>query len=188
MKIFKSVLVAGLIALPMAVAANATDMAPTIPSEVTTTSGLYLRADGGISFLNWSGGSNDHSYVGDFGIGYDFGDGLRSDVTANWTGDYIVAPGATINSRMVLGNVYYDWKNESALTPYIGAGLGYGWSDASGPGYFNTSGIAVGLNAGVAYEMTNNLALDVGYRFHDILNGGATPAEHQVTAGLRIKF
>src|SRR5476649_1026441 len=29
--------------------------------------------------------------------------------------------------------------------------------------------LAVGFAAGVSYEMTHNLALDVGYRFHDIL-------------------
>jgi opacity protein-like surface antigen len=188
MKIFKSVLLACVVVLPMAVAANATDMSPDVPSDVATTSGFYLRADAGASFLNWSGGANDWNYVGDFGAGYDFGNGLRTDVTGNWTGAYKVAPGATIDTRMVLGNVYYDWKNDSALTPYIGAGLGYGWTDATGGGYVNTSGAAVGLTAGVSYEMTNNLALDMGYRFHDILTGGATPAEHQVTAGLRVKF
>ncbi len=188
MKVFKSVLLASVIALPMAVAAKATDMAPSIPSEVATNSGIYFRADVGPSFLNWSGGSNDWTYVGDFGIGYQFDDSYRADITGNWTGAYKVAPGATIDTRMVLGNMYYDWKNDSAVTPYIGAGIGYGWTDATGPGYSNASGVAVGLTAGASFAMTNNLALDVGYRFHDILTGGSTPAEHQVTAGLRVKF
>lgn len=84
----------------------------------------------------------------------------------------------TIKSRM----------REFFTDDYIGAGLGYGWTDATGVGYTNTSGAAVGLTAGVSYDITNNLALDVGYRFHDILTGGSTPAEYQVTAGLRVKF
>jgi opacity protein-like surface antigen len=188
MKVFKSVLLACVIALPMAVAAKATDMSPDIPSDVATTGGFYLRADAGASFLNWSGGANDWNYVGAFGAGYDFGDGIRADVTGNWTGPYTVAPGATLATRMVLGNVYYDWKNDSALTPYIGAGLGYGWTNTVGGGLVNTSGLAAGLAAGVSYDMTSNLALDVGYHFHDIFTGGSTPAEHQVTAGLRFKF
>jgi opacity protein-like surface antigen len=188
MKVFKSVLLAGVILVPMAVAAHATDMAPDVPSDVATTSGLYLRADVGASFLNWSGGANDRNYVGDLGIGYDFGDGFRTDLTGSWSGAYNIAPGATLDTRIILGNVYYDWKNDSGLTPYVGAGLGYGWTNAVGGGYTSTSGVAAGLALGVSYDMTNNLALDVGYRFHDIWTTGATPAEHQVTAGLRFKF
>ena len=49
-------------------------------------------------------------------------------------------------------------------------------------------GIAVGFAAGVSYEMTHNLALDVGYRFHDILGTNQSTPEHQVAVGLRVKF
>lgn len=187
MKNFLSILLASFALVPLATTAKATDMTPSVPSETATFSGIYLRGDAGASFLNWTGAPTNWNYVGDAGIGYQFDQNLRADLTYNWTGNYTVAPGATLNTSSVLGTVYYDWKNESSLTPYIGAGIGYGWQNAGGTAV-SDHGIAVGLNAGVAYDITNNLALDVGYRFHDIFTNTQSTGEHQVMAGLRVKF
>jgi opacity protein-like surface antigen len=185
MNILRTVLLAGLVSFPM-VAAQAADANPDVPSEVATTTGFYLRGDAGASFLNWSGGSNDTSWVAGAGVGYQFNDNFRADLTGDWSGDYSIAPGAKLNTQVVLGNVYFDWKNDSMFTPYVGGGLGYGW--ASGVGFNDDKGFAAGLAAGVSVDMTNNLALDVGYRFRDIMINGTDPKEHQVTAGIRFKF
>ncbi len=187
MKYFLSMLFASFALVPLVGSAKAADYQSAVPSETDTFSGIYLRGDAGASFLNWSSANDNSTFIGDAGIGYRFDQNLRADITYNWTGDYSIVPGATLRTSTVLGNIYYDWKNESAFVPYIGAGVGYGWQYGAG-GQPNGEGIAVGLNAGVAYEMTNNLAVDVGYRFHDILDGGQNTPEHQVAAGLRVQF
>ena len=186
MNIFKTILMAALVSVPMISAGHAADANVDVPSDVATTSGFYLRGDAGASFLNWSGGNDDTSFVAGGGFGYQFNDNFRADMTADFSGDYSIAPGAKLNTTVVLGNVYYDFKNSSMFTPYVGGGLGYGW--AKGTGYKDDSAFAAGLAAGVAVDMTSNLTLDVGYRFRDIMVKGSDPREHQVTAGIRFKF
>jgi len=188
MKVFKSVILASVLAIPMAVSAKASDMAPTIPQDSASTSGIYLRGDVGTSYLDWGTATSPWGFTGGAGIGYQFDQNLRTDLTWDRSGNFTVAPGASISTSTVLGNVYYDWKNESPITPYIGAGLGYGWEWDNNGTQASNQGLAVGLAAGVAYDMTNNLALDVGYHFHDILSSGTTVPEHQATVGLRFKF
>ncbi len=186
MNILKSILLAGVVALPLSVAARAADNIPVVPSEVSTMSGFYLRGDVGASFLNWSGGNDDKAWVAGGGVGYQYNDFLRMDMTVDRSGQYSIAPGAKIDTTALMGNVYFDWKNDSAFTPYVGAGVGYGW--VQGPGFKDDHGLALGLAAGVSVDVMSNLALDVGYKFRDIGISGPDTMEHQVTAGLRFKF
>jgi opacity protein-like surface antigen len=187
MKLFKTLLLAGVVALPLSVAARAADIAPDVPSEVETTQmGAYIRGDIGWSFLEWSGGADDNAFVAGGGVGYQFNDMFRADVTADFTGDYKIAPGAEISTTTVLGNAYLDFSNDTMFTPYVGAGVGYGW--VNGSGVSDKDGLAVGLATGVAVDLTNNLAVDVGYRFRDIMVKGSDTMEHQATVGLRFKF
>jgi opacity protein-like surface antigen len=192
MKTLKLLLLAGVVSLPLAVSAQAADIAPDIapdvPSDVETTqSGLYVRGDVGWSFLEWSGGDDDNAFVAGGGVGYQFNDAFRADVTADFTGDYEIAPGAEISTTTVMGNAYLDWANDSMFTPYVGAGVGYGWVNGKG-GADDKDGIALGLATGVAVDLTSNLAVDVGYRFRDIMVSGKDTIEHQATVGLRVKF
>lgn len=181
MRALKISLLAG--ALLMPVSAYAADIGPAPETEAM---GLYLRADAGVSFLQWSGGDDDTGAVFGGGIGYRYNDNMRADITVDWAGKYDVAPGAKMSTTTVLGNLYYDFANESAFTPYIGAGAGYGWVRNTPTG--NENGFALGLTAGVAVDLTQNIALDVGYRFRDTFISGPDSKEHQVTAGLRFSF
>jgi opacity protein-like surface antigen len=188
MTFLKTLLLAGAVAVPFSGSAQAADIAPDVPSEVeTSASGLYVRGDIGWSFLEWSGGSDDNAFVGGGGIGYQYNENFRMDVTADWAGEYEIAPGADISTTTLLGNAYYDFANDSMFTPYIGAGVGYGWVNGSG-GAADKDGLALGLTTGVAVDLTNNLAVDVGYRFRDIMTSGSDTMEHQATVGLRVKF
>jgi opacity protein-like surface antigen len=186
MKIFRFVILASFAVLPFATAAHAADVdpAPNVVEENDVTS-FYLRGDLGWSFLEWSGGDDDSAFSLGGGVGYQFNENMRADITADWAGDYDVAPGADMSTTTVLGNLYFDWANDSAFTPYVGAGLGYGWVDDSPD---NDSGIAYGLAAGVSMGLTDNIDLDVGYRFRDIMISGSDPQEHVVSAGVRFNF
>ena len=186
MKIFKLILLAGFAVLPFAAAANAADVEPPPVAEENDVTSFYLRGDLGWSFLEWSGGDDDSAFSLGGGVGYQFNENMRADVTADWSGEYNVAPGADMSTTTVLGNLYFDWANDSPFTPYVGAGIGYGWVDDTPSG--NDSGIAYGLAAGVSMGLTDNIDLDVGYRFRDIMISGPDPMEHQVSAGVRFNF
>lgn len=87
-----------------------------------------------------------------------------------------------IDVQSLFVNVYYDFHNESKFTPYVGGGLGLGFvgmkasasgADADGPyesgslGKKNRTNFAWNLGLGCAYEVTDNFALDLGYRYAD---------------------
>ncbi len=80
-------------------------------------------------------------------------------------------------------NAYFDFKNDYPVTPYVGAGLGIGFVDSkstgdieytlgdarysgsSSTGYKLNTNFAWNVGAGVAWELTDTFALDLGYRF-----------------------
>jgi opacity protein-like surface antigen len=188
MNMFKMMMLATVVALPLSVSARAADIAPDVPSDIETSNmGLYIRGDVGGSFLKWSGGNDDKAFVGGAGIGYQYNDMFRMDVTADFAGKYQIAPGAEISTMTLLGNGYLDFANDTMFTPYIGAGVGYGWVNGKGLAP-DKNGLAIGAAAGVSVDLTSNLAIDVGYRFRDIMVSGADTKEHQATVGMRFKF
>jgi opacity protein-like surface antigen len=186
MKTLKLMLLAGALVVPLAGGALAADYNAAVPSDAATNTGFYLRSDVGASFLRWSAFNNDTGLIAAIGAGYQWNDYFRTDITGQWAGGYNIGLADDIHTTKVLFNGYLDLANASSFTPYVGAGLGYGW--AYGTTYGNTSGVAIAAHAGVAYNMTSNLALDVGYHFIDTVGDTNQPVEHQITAGLRFKF
>lgn len=103
-------------------------------------------------------------------------------------------------------NGYYDIDTGSAFTPYIGAGLGAsaiyesmtsGAKNARHTTSDTTMGFAWNVGAGVAYSFTDNVALDVGYRFAGFGNGSVKHMGNEVEnymtanefmAGIRFSF
>ena len=101
---------------------------------------------------------------------------------------------ANVSSVVGLANAYVDLGTWYCLTPYIGGGVGVaynrisGFTDqginvSAGPGGFaspsgttyangNKTNFAWALMAGVGYEVTKNLKLDIGYRYLNL--GDAT--------------
>lgn len=138
---------------------------------------------------------------------------------------------STVTATSIMANGYVDLGTYVGLTPYVGAGAGMvymDWDalessiycvDGAGTcpaGLFATSTndgakdwrFTYSLMAGVAYDVTNNLKLDVGYRFRRIAGGnmfgwdaatataGATGlqgkdsgfTQHEVKLGLRYEL
>jgi len=157
------------------------------------------------------------------GIGYQITNYLRTDVTADYwfdsdfTGSTIGTNGvsgdaSSFSSWLLLANAYADLGTYYGFTPYVGAGIGGArikWDDLHntiGPVTTVHEGaenwrFAWALMAGTAYCLTDNLKLDVGYRFSHI-NGGRMfeladvtgPGfdngfnVHEARAGLRYQF
>ena len=72
-------------------------------------------------------------------------------------------------------NGYFDFENSTAFTPYIGAGIGYARVEVEGKADYgflarvtwddDDSGLAYQLMAGVAWALSDTLALDLSYRY-----------------------
>lgn len=185
MKVYRRLFLAGAMIALAATAAQAADT-EVVTQETYENMGLYLRADVGWSFLEWAGGEDDDALAAGAGVGYRFNDSLRADVRFDYAGEYSVAPGADMSVSTVLGNLYLDIPTDTGFTPYVGAGVGYGWADIENAK--DKDGLAYGLMAGVGVGLTDNVTVDVGYRFRDVMTSGSDPMEHQILTGLRFEF
>jgi opacity protein-like surface antigen len=156
----------------------------------------------------------DTTFIGG-GIGYELNNWLRFDVTGEYRskaqlnafGEYTFGGGVfgdqyqgTLKSVVVLANAYVDLGTWWCLTPFIGAGVGGAYNsinDLTDIGIF-TSGAGIGPNvsswspawaihAGVDYNVSPNLKLEVAYRYlnygsvTDTINciGGCNPDSYK---------
>jgi opacity protein-like surface antigen len=186
MKAYKMILLAAAAMAFAGPAAQAADLENTVPEDTYQAMGFYLRADAGWSFLDWAGNNDDNGFVAGVGAGYRISDTIRTDLRVDYSGGYKVTPGGDMSVTTVLGNLYFDVPTGTAFTPYLGAGAGYGW--ASIDNAKDKDGLAYALMAGVGVDITDNVALDVGYRFRDVMTSGSDPMEHQILAGFRFEF
>ena len=116
---------------------------------------------------------------------------------------YVIAPNMFVNgvssdttsikSGVFMANTYFDWKNSSAFTPYVGGGVGFAYLDIerqhattetecdtttvppcaasaaragwSGSGSVTRLAFAGALTTGFSYAITPVTSVDVNYRF-----------------------
>lgn len=115
----------------------------------------------------------------------------------------------SVKTTYGLANLWADWRNESPLTPYLGGGLGLGWTDAKLDSTITPAkglktdevGFAFQFGAGVKYDISDHVAVDLGYRFKgvadidfDVFGSAAEPLTggdfytHNVQLGLTYQF
>ena len=78
-----------------------------------------------------------------------------------------------LESQAFLFNAYYDFDTHTAFTPYFGGGLGFArikgslnWDEyPEDSGSEKHTNFAWQLGAGVAYNINEHVALDLGYRY-----------------------
>lgn len=115
------------------------------------------------------------------------------------------------NLQTLFLNMYWDFHNESAFTPYLGAGLGMGFIkskyelslDGLASNSYNDmqTVFAWNVGAGVAYAITDNLSADLAYRFVRLgyhqtqktvlgqeVKMGMAPYANEFSLGLRYTF
>lgn len=145
-------------------------------------SGVYIRGDLGWSYMDW--GDNDNAFVGGGGVGYQFNDWFRSDVTATYGGSYNIGwwYGGNVSTVTGLANVYLDIPTGGALTPYVGGGAGMTWVKK------DDSGFAFDLTGGLAIDLTDSFKLDFGYRYVNTNAEGSNIGQHEGLAGIRYGF
>lgn len=141
----------------------------------------------------------DASWFAGLGVGYKFSDNFRMDVTGEYRGksDFygldVIDGGTTINEfrtkkseATFLVNAYWDIATWHGITPFVGAGVGasynkiHGLTDTNladlpdGGGYAGSHGewhFAWALHAGIGWELTRNLTLEVAYRYLSLGDG-----------------
>lgn len=189
-----------------------------VPVEVG--SGWYLRGDISYAFneseydVGLEGAESENNrFGGGIGIGYHFNDLLRADFNLAYISDdefsYVDIDDAVSVENRVIGafvNGYLDLGTVIGFTPYVGAGAGMVYAKHSvgvdsatwGAAYSNSDrqyGFAYTLNAGVNYQVSRNMSLDVGYQYlsapgidHvDVPTGNVEEGlnYHQLRVGLR---
>ncbi len=196
-----------------------------VPALAST--GMY----GGIKFIDsyqtqWGGGSmsgtDSQNTVGlGFMAGYDFyatsdmpvraeieysfRSNFKSEGNMNF-GSVNVQNHLDYNLHTVLANVYYDFYNESAFTPYVGGGIGIAFLD--GHAEVNHGGrqysseiddtlFAWHVGAGVGVAINEYVTADLGYRYlgtstaHGEIGGNEVKTDisaHEFSVGVRFGF
>jgi opacity protein-like surface antigen len=155
--------------------------------------------------------SFDKGWMISAAAGYDFGNfRLESELfyvandldeisaTVNAPSVPSVTVGVPIDGDMtgltLLFNGYYDFNAEGKVHPYITGGLGYSFVDATieveGEDFSDDDSVfTYQVGAGLLYDMTDNVSLDLRYRYLQM----SDPMEievsgHQVSAGLMLRF
>ena len=172
-----------------------------------------------------NGPSEDYSQFtlgGALALGYDFNSqfgvpvraeveyALRGNSEKSWNYSKKLDIKGAWNASTLFLNLYYDFRNSTAFTPYVGAGLGMAFNYAnytfSAPGFNanfddHRTTFAWNVGAGVAYNVNDALYIDAAYRYVDLgyteatgtLNGdqikvGSRPYNHEFMLGLRFAF
>lgn len=189
---------------------------PTMPAQpVEVGSGWYLRGDIGYNLSSkvkiqeetpfWNASESydlDKNVVPSVGIGYQFTDNLRGDVTLGYSKQSFDDYDVDVRSWDMMANAYVDLGNYYGFTPYLGAGLGFAnvrYSIDTAYGDYKSDDdyrLAWALMAGVGIDVASNIKLDIGYRYGviegaDIASAaGVTLSDkdiqsHQLRAGVR---
>lgn len=266
-----ALLLAASLAAGVATTASAADLLPPPPPleppplVVPEFGGWYLRGDVGVGSTQLSdwrstlqpnslGNLPDgpiipvYAHLGDSafggaGVGYQFNNWLRFDVTGEYrTGaEYRSAVGyfccvstgaplaygsdsysGSMRTGVVMANGYLDMGNWRGVTPYVGAGVGValhrlegvadfgvGFNGGPGVGYASDADrtrFAWAVMAGLSFNVTPNVKLDLGYRYLDMGRVSSNPivcsdlvncfyerhsfavASHDVRVGFRYMF
>jgi len=163
-----------------------------VPEPPVLAGGWYLRGDISYDFQTDANFlvSAVTSFDADFddtwdigvGLGYIFNDWFRSDIIADYRfpADWDAAA-TDVSVSTILLNGYAALGSFSGISPYVGAGVGVAyvnWDTIDFPGLGlgpvatdNDWRFAYALMAGISFDLTENLAVDTGYRFTGVDDG-----------------
>jgi len=198
---------------------------PVVAPEPCCGGAWYLRGEVGVGImnrtkfifeqnpLNSSNFTIQHNSIADTtifgaGVGYEFNNWFRADVTAEYRtkaavnayGLYNLNGGTfgdvytgSVRSLVVLANGYIDLGTWNCLTPFIGAGVGFASNQlddlvdtglgTSGSGFGTNpthTNVAWALHAGLSYAVTQNFTVELAYRY---LNYGSVTASINCIGG-----
>lgn len=147
--------------------------------------GLYVAGQAGGTFPD---DKYDDSGVYNLSVGWQFHPLIRAEIEGGYRNvDLDSVNGGQSNIYTVMLNGYWDIKNDTRFTPYLGAGAGWAYENSnSAIGDSNSDAFAYQGIAGVSYAIDNNWALTAQYNYIDTTNFDYSA--HEVKGGLRYTF
>ena len=122
---------------------------------------------------------------------------IRAEVEYNYITAYDISE-MDLNNNTVLANVFADIKLDSKIVPYVGLGIGYGWTTIKDDNIKNDdNNMAWQLGIGISYKAMEKLIFDLGYKYlnNTTFKFKANAEEinkdissHQIYLGLRYNF
>ena len=163
--------------------------------------GIYASGFGGLNILpseEFTIGDGITVHIFDYKAGYTFGGAVGTRIAENIRAEFELSrfsadvdrlrvPEAPLTIDLTgdaqgtvgLANVWFDWENDSAISPYAGLGLGLGRvaMDTAEPGFGailvgSETGLAAQAGAGLRLAASNSVTVDLGYRFKTVRNLG----------------
>jgi OOP family OmpA-OmpF porin len=177
------------------------------------TDGAYGRIDLGYTFEGEVETNDaiiddrdlDEEIMGSAGVGYAFSNGFRVEGELSFReNDFdsdVAGVGGDIGANAIMANLFYDFNKDGGIQPYVG--LGAGWADVDGSATDGVIDYEVGDQVwayqgmlGVAFGLTEQLDLDIGYRYFKAPDVGASGGllteldytTQTATVGLRYQF
>ena len=188
-------------------------------SDVASNARFYLRGDASYAWyrspsmtetgLSLTDTSVGKSWVYGGGIGMYLSPNWRADLTIEHRNDaaahgYLTVAGDptltgtrdfSINSNVVLANLYYDFSGRAGFNPYLGVGLGWSSNKTHNGSATDICGCITGIQeasqanfawalmAGFTRELDRGFSLDAGYR---LINIGKAHTGDLINAGVVI--
>jgi opacity protein-like surface antigen len=161
---------------------------PAPQTKVEFGTGWYIRGDAGWAFdqvpvigpnLLSETTKPKNNFAVDLGSGYKFNNWIRGDLTLGLFGvESVLVNGnaatptvvtgqyGTLEKYLLLLNTYIDLGTWYGITPFVGAGVGGDMlRQAALTDSARKYNFAWALMAGAAYNLTDNAAIEVGYRY-----------------------
>ena len=166
-KIALTVIVAAAVVTP-ALQANAADS--------SKDTGVYMKMDAGVNIMQDATGkigAGSAKIPMDMGFrvgligGYDLAKWAAIELETGFLYNGVKDSGSTwFGAVPVLANLVFRYENDSKFVPYIGAGAGGAWTMVEGNSMNESTFVfAYQAKAGVAYEISPSMSVDVGYKF-----------------------
>lgn len=164
---------------------------------IANNSGIYVQADAGYARVKadgFGGGDNTVSYGIAVGNAMENGARLAVDYKHLANGDFHDKNTRTkVKVHSVGASAIYDFKNDTALTPYLGIRasanrISVERNDATHVAKHETK-TGLGAVAGVQYQVAPNLALDGAVEYNHLGNfNGTKLTQYGAKAGVRYDF
>lgn len=104
----------------------------------------------------------------------------------------IPAPRESLKQHTVLINAYYHPFSDWIVSPYVGAGAGWGWSKYEMPAYdvkLNQNNFAYAFYLGADYKLTRRLTLDFSFTYNSILSDHSSLKDmHNYGGALALRY
>jgi len=161
--------------------------APAVSTSAFNLSGWYAGGYIGGNFDDTNKFKYDNTPKVLGGVaGYQWNKYLRTEATLDYNTK--AAPTTTKTGETVFANAVVGYPVGFGVTPYLLAGVGYGWGSWDKAVGTNSERTLYAIGGGVRYDITKAFEIDGRYRYIDGLTTQKFDNNHVVTVGVNYKF